>query len=173
MATAAGISIEQYLGMYWRPDRELVDGQLEEKPMPSGLHSFVQIMLGHWFSLHMEEWGITAMSELRTKVTPENVRLPDVVVTLSRRIPGKALLDPPLIAIEILSDSDTLADHRDRALDLERMGAQNIWLIDAEKRSVFTWSASAWERTEQLRAAGTPVYLDLPWLWNKVDEATA
>ncbi len=169
MATTAGISVEQYLRTGWRPDRELIGGQLKQKPLPSRLHSFVQVMLGHWFSLHMDEWGLTPMSEVRTKVTAENVRLPDLAVALGGFSPGKALTEPPLIAIEILSDSDTLADHRDRASDLAKMGVPNIWLIDAEKRSAFVWSGSgAWQPTEQPSAAGTPIYLDLAWLWDKL-----
>lgn len=168
MAAAQAVSIEQYLTMTFEHDMELVNGELKERPMPTKLHGFVQQLLGAWFERHMDEWDIHMMSETRTRVNSEDVRLPDVAVCLGELTPGKTLDEPPLIAIEILSPDDSFADLRDRAEDFAGMGVRNIWLLDSGKRIAFSWNAGAWMPASELRVSGSPVYLDLGWLWGRI-----
>ncbi len=44
--------VEDYLSTSYTPDRELIDGRLEVKPMPTMLHEFVQSLLVRWFLNH-------------------------------------------------------------------------------------------------------------------------
>ena len=165
------MTVEEYLRTGWKPDRELVDGELKEKPMPTRLHGFIQAMLCAWFERHMEEWGIAPESEVRTQVRIGNFRLPDVSVTPLDTIDTRTQNKPPIIAIEILSDDDRYSDLSRRAADLRVMGVENIWLVDPEQRAALVWGAGgSWEPAVQLQVPGTPIHLDLSWLWAQVDK---
>ncbi len=141
--------------------------------MPTRLHGYVQMMIGHWFAMHMDEWGVAPESEVRTRVRPASFRLPDVAVTRLETVFGKTQDDPPIIAIEILSEDDRYADLQGRARDLAAMGVRTVWLIDPEQRSASIWSdRGVWEPAAELGVPGTPIHLDLNWLWGQVDKRT-
>ena len=171
MATSQLVSVEEYLRTSYEYDPELIDGELKEKPMPTKLHSFVQWMIGHWFALHMDEWNIMLLPDVRTRVTSTNFRLPDSAIVVGGSLSGKTQDEPPLVAIEILSPDDRFSDLRDRAGDFSRMGVEHIWLLDPKKQEAFTWIGEReknWVPTDRLEVAGTPVHLDLQWLWKKI-----
>ncbi len=165
------VSVEEYLNTRYRPDCELIDGRLEEKPMPTRLHSYVQSLLGQWFLNHKRAWGTLAMSEARTRVREERFRLPDVSVALvGLKMIDAPMEEPPLIAIEIMSREDTFASLRDRASDLSRMGAEYIWLLDPIARKAYSFDGEDWRTTTTLQVAESPIHLDLEWLWAEVQE---
>ncbi len=167
------VSVEEYLNAEYRPDLELVDGYLREKPVVSPAHGRVQFLIGLWFGIHEADWSIQGMVEVRTRVTRNNFRLPDVAITAAGPLPHKALTEAPLIAIEVLSESDTYADLRDRAEDFQTMGVRNIWLIDPAKRTAEVWTDGNWRLTKALQAIDSPMYLDLAWLWKKLGPEAA
>ena len=141
--------------------------------MPTGLHGYVQMMIGHWFGLHMEEWGVAPESEVRTRVRPGNFRLPDVNIVPFPTELTKIQEQPPLIAIEILSDDDRVSDLAKRAGDLHAMGVRHIWLVDPEQRSAAVWTDGAyWKPEARPGIPSSPVHLDLNWLWARVDRVT-
>ena len=78
--------------------------------------------------------------------------------------------EPPLIAIEILSEDDRFSDLQARARALSTMGVRNVWLIDPEQRTAAVWDENgAWTPTPKLLVPETPVHLDLNWLWIQID----
>ncbi len=165
------MTVEEYLRTGWKPECELIDGELREKPMPTRLRGFIQMMIGAWFQRHMDEWGVAPESEVRTQVRAGNFRLPDVAVTPMDIINTRTQDKPPIIAIEILSEGDGYSDLCRRAADLRGMGVENIWLIDPEQRAALVWgSAGSWEPAAQLQVLGTPIHLDLSWLWAQVQK---
>ena len=165
------LSLEEYLSTTFRPDKEFVRGELKEKPVVAPVHGTTQSLLSLWFGLRDEEWNIHCMVETRTQVTRDDVRLPDVAITPDGPLPRKVLLDPPLIAIEVLSESDTFIELAARATDYAAMGTQNIWLIDPETNKVWIFVRGSWQKATEPRLAveNSPVYLDLEWLWRKLD----
>ncbi len=170
------ITVEEYLRTSYEHDPEFIDGEVRERPMPTRLHAFVQLMVGAWFVQRMQEWDILPYSEVRTRVRPRNYRLPDVAIARRTPINTKTLDDAPLIAIEILSDDDRTVDLRDRARDFTAMGTENVWLLDPETRQAYRWTPKDdgrgdWLPAETLAAAGSPIYLDLGWLWEQVERA--
>ena len=174
--TAHAVSVEEYLRTSYEHDPEYIDGEIRERPMPTRLHAFVQLLLGLWFGQRMEEWSILPYSEVRTRVRPSNFRLPDMAVARKAPINTRTLDEAPLIAIEILSDDDRAADLRKRAVDFAAMGTENVWLLDPETRQAYRWvpkdaGRGDWFPVETLEAEGTPVHLDLAWLWQKVEQA--
>ncbi len=170
------VSVDEYLRTSYEHDPEYIDGEIKERPMPTRLHAFVQMMVGFWFSQRMEEWHILPYSEVRTRVRPQNFRLPDVAIARKVPINTKTLDEAPLIAVEILSDDDRMVDLRNRAMDFAAMGTENVWLLDPETRQAYRWvpkqdGRGDWFPAESLVVAQTPIYLDLQWLWQKVEQA--
>ncbi len=70
---------------------------------------------------------------MRTRVAPNQVRLPDVVVGAAKAWP-ETLVDPPLIVMEILSPSESFTELSKKLRDYGRMGIPNIWVIDPQTR---------------------------------------
>ncbi len=167
---AALVSLEEYLSTSYRPDVEFIDGVLKEKPVVSPVHGKTQMILGWWFSMHGEEWGIQVVAETRTKVTVNRVRLPDASVLPAGPLPKRALLKAALIAIEVLSETDSYRDLKERARDLEAMGVRNIWLLDPATQTAEVWTHGDWRSFDgvRLQASESPMYLDLVWLWEQV-----
>ncbi len=172
MAAAAKVSLQDYFNTSYRPDVEYIDGELKEKPVVGFAHGEVQGFLFSWFSRHYQEWNIRCAVETRTWVSAEHVRLPDVVVIAAEDRRKGALDRPPLIAIEVLSPTDTYQDLKLRAADFEAMGVRNIWLIDEDARTVEIWREKEWHLTKSsnLQALDSPIYLDLDWLWQQLDQ---
>ena len=171
-AQAANVSIEEYLRTSYRPDVEYIEGELREKPAVGFAHGEIQGFLFNWFSQRYQEWNIRCAVDTRTQVSPERVRLPDVVVIAAKDRRKGALDRPPLIAIEVLSPTDTYQDLKARAANLQAMGVRNIWLIDEEARTVEVWESNAWhlKQTTRLEAVDLPIYLDLDWRWQQLDQ---
>ncbi len=172
MATATKISLQEYLSTTYRPDVEYIDGELKEKAVVGFAHGEVQGFIFSWFSRRYQEWNIRCAVETRIWVSAEHVRLPDVVVIAAEDRRRGALDRPPLIAIEVLSPSDTYQDLKLRAADLEAMGVRNVWLIDEDARTAEVWREGSWHRhaAARLEAVNSPIYLDLAWLWQQLDE---
>jgi Uma2 family endonuclease len=171
MATTTGISLEEYLQTSYRPDREYIDGTLKEKPVVPFVHGRVQMLLGVWFWQHQDEWHTQCAVETRTQVSTAKVRLPDIVVVSADSHEQGTLTTPPLVAIEVLSPSDSYADLRACAEDLTAMGVRNVWLIDPEHRTGEVWRDGYWQPagSERIEAVDSAIFLDLAWVWSELD----
>jgi Uma2 family endonuclease len=124
--------IEVYLSSSFEPDAEFVHGAIEERPMGENEHSAWQQALALWFGQHAHEWNIRVRPELRVQVSPENFRVPDVVL-LDRSLPAERFAThPPLAVFEILSPEDTLARMMTKLADYQAMGIPTILLLDPE-----------------------------------------
>ncbi len=170
MATATLISIEEYDHMSFERDVEYVDGELRERAVVVSVHGLLQAQLATWFMNRSKEWGIKAAVEVRTRVSPTRVRLPDVVVGPRRRWP-ETLTEPPLIAIEIISPSDTFGHLEEVVADYQAMGIPNIWVIHPAKQLGWVASREPWVESRVLRAAESPAYVDLDELFRLLDES--
>ncbi len=143
---------------------------LKQKPVVSPVHGKTQMMLGWWFGMHGEEWGIQVVAGTRTKVTGNRVRLPDASVLPAGPLPKRALLKAALIAIEVLSETDSYHDLKERARDLGAMGVRNVWLLDPATQTAEVRTGGDWRPFDgtRLQALDSPIYLDLAWLWEQV-----
>ena len=106
--------------------------------------------------------------EVRTRVSPTRVRLPDVVVDWAGDLPD-VLVKPPLLVIEVLSKRDTYSATQRLANDYLKMGVPNIWLIDPETRSARVCEGTAWTEKKRLEIAGTAIYIDIDKLFARLD----
>ena len=171
-APSSLISIEEYLKTSYHPDVEFIDGRLEEKPLGTWDHSRLQMLIGGWFLRHEREWGVQVVVEVRTQVVGTRVRLPDLVVDWAGPHP-QVLETAPLLAIEVLSPSNSYSELRKRAKDYQLMGIKHIWLIDPDTRTAQSCEEAFWVERERLEIAGTSIYLDVPALFSALDSGEA
>lgn len=134
MATAARISLEQYLKSTYEPDAEFVNGEIEERNAGEYDHSTVQREILLWLHRRDKEWQIRTIQEQRTRLRTGNVRIPDVSVW-KRDVPVQPVFDQPqLIAIEVLSPEDWQSRVQEKIDDYRRSEITSIWIIDPVKR---------------------------------------
>ncbi len=173
MATTAQISIETYLTTSYEPDCDYVDGVLEDRNVGEYDHQVVQMSILFWFHQHGKEWRVRTVQEQRTRVASTRVRIPDVCV-FSRDVPIEQVFTrPQLIAIEVLSPEDQRSRIEARMSNFREFGVPNLWVVDPETRAGWDLSDGNWVRKERFEVAGSPIYLSLPELFQRIDEDNA
>ena len=73
-------TIREYLRTTWSPDREFVDGRIEERNLGEKEHSIIQRYLTYLFMLNRAAWKVEVFPELRTQTQSKRFRVPDVLV---------------------------------------------------------------------------------------------
>lgn len=152
-AVSTTVSIDEYLNKSYRPDVEFIDGALKERPAVTCAHGRLQSLISIWFGKHEDEWQVVVAVDVRTRVSPTRVRLPDVMIDHIGQKASK-LTSPPLIVIEILSPDDTYAETQCPAQDYQEMGVPNIWLIEPETRTGRVCQGKQLDRFEAVRGCG-------------------
>ena len=111
--------------------------------------------------------------ETRVQVKATRFRVPDVCVLAADAPTEQILRHPPLLCIEVLSPSDTIARMRDRIRDYLEMGVRQVWLLDPASRSAMTCEGSTMteQREGSLRLPGTAIEVALAEVFQVLDEA--
>lgn len=164
-------TVREYLRSGWSPDREFVDGRIEERNLGEKEHSILQRFLTVLFVAHRSQWGVEVFPELRVQTRSTRFRVPDVMVVRAGERFERYVTDPPLIAIEILSPEDSLREVREKAAEYRLFGIENIWIIDPEPRIAYRYAESALEEvlTGELTVPGTPIRVALDDLFAELD----
>ena len=172
MATATTlISIEEYLRTMYHPDRDYVDGEVQERNLGERDHGRLQIALSAWFFNNEATWGVYAIVEQRIRVGPRRVRIADVCL-VSRSAPKEQVtVTPPLLCVEILSPEDRLPRAARVMDDYARMGVPNLWLLDPIDRVAYVYASGGLLKltTDRLAIPNTEIYVDLPTLFAALD----
>lgn len=166
-------TVWEYLSTSWSPDREFVEGRIEERNLGEKEHSIIQRYLTVLFALKRAEWGVEVFPELRTQIAARNFRVPDVLVVRAGEAFERYITRPPLIAVEILSPEDRLSAMQDRAAQYLRFGIENIWIIDPETRMAYRYTSAGLEEvhTGELAVPETPIRVVLSELFAELDRA--
>jgi Uma2 family endonuclease len=172
VAPAALISLEEYMATSYRPDREYIDGEVRERNVGKWDHARLQNLLGSWFNQNEAAWGVLTATEWRTRVAATRVRIPDLVLVIDEEQPD-VLTDPPVLIVEILSPDDSYTDTQERAADYRRMGVGTVWIIDPKTRTGRSCIDDVWTAARRLTVPGTPVFVDLDWLFARLDRKLA
>ena len=164
-------TVREYLRTSWSPDREFVDGRIEERNLGEKEHSIIQRYLTFLFMLKRNEWAVEVFPELRTQTQATRFRVPDVLVTRSGDEFERYITRPPLIAFEILSPEDTLAAMRTKATEYRQFGVEHIWIVDPEPRMVYRYTGTGLEevKTGALDVPGTPIRVVLSEMFAELD----
>jgi Uma2 family endonuclease len=135
------IAVEDYLASSFDPDMEYVDGVLVERNVGEPDHSRSQFLIAEAFRRLEGTREVRVFVECRVFIADEpgrkRYRVPDVSLA---RLPidrAKALMQPPLVVVEVLSPDDRLTEMLDRCQDYVLRGVAHIWVVDPEGK-VFT-----------------------------------
>jgi Uma2 family endonuclease len=144
MQTAEVLS--EYLTTAYRPDREYIDGVIEERNLGEYDHANLQTAIAAWFAARRREWDIRVVVEQRIQVSETRYRVPDVAVFRREQKIEQIFTAPPLIIVEVLSPEDRLRKTFDRCDDYRRFGVGNIWIADPQGPKL--WIATTAALTE-------------------------
>ncbi|HYI92683.1 MAG TPA: Uma2 family endonuclease [Bryobacteraceae bacterium] len=128
MAVQSLISVEEYLKTVYRPDRDYVDGSVEERNLGERDHSRLTAQIVVWFYSLETEKNIRVYPEQRVQVSPTKFRVPDICIT-DGEPKEQILTQPPLLCIEILSPEDRLERVLVRIEEFLAFGVPEVWVI--------------------------------------------
>jgi len=81
MATSTAVPVGEYLRTIYHPDREYVDGQLEERHLGEHYHGMLQGLVTTELNVRHRERRFRVFTEQRVQVTAEpRYRVPDICV---------------------------------------------------------------------------------------------
>ncbi|HEX3472063.1 MAG TPA: Uma2 family endonuclease [Silvibacterium sp.] len=166
--------LEVYLHTAYRPDCDYVDGEIQERNVGEGEHSFVQAFLVALIWQHRREWKVVVYPEQRLQVSPTRYRIPDLCVVPESAPFESILTHPPLLCVEILSSEDRWSRMTERLADYRQMGVPNLWAIDPLAQKAWVWSQgeplSDWREATILEVAGAPVRVDVTAIFAELAE---
>ena len=166
------VTLDEYLRTAYHPEVDFVENHIEERNLGETSHSLLQAELAFWFRSHKTEWDVRVMTELRTRVSADHIRIPDVcVVANDSALAERVRKTPPLIAIEILSPEDRLHRVIHRLNEFLAMGTPHVWLFDPADRVAYTCTPGGLNlvKSDRLSIPNSPIYLDLPELFAALD----
>ena len=140
MSTATLVSMEEYLATSYRPDRDYVDGELQERNLGEWPHSRTQGRLLAFLFQRESQWGIRVVPEQRVQVSATRFRIPDICAVLASDPIQPIVKQAPFLCVEILSKEDTVSRLNDRLIDYFRMGVRYVWVIDPPKQRAYIYT---------------------------------
>lgn len=158
MPAATQISVEEYLKSVYHPDRDYVDGVVEERNLGEWDHSWIQARFIIFFHSRFRQTGITAVPEWRFQVSPTRFRVPDVTV-IAGKSDEQILHKPPLLCIEILSPEDTVSRTNTKVQDYLKFGVPVVWVVDPRERTVWIYrpNTAVQEAQDPVKLEGTDI----------------
>jgi Uma2 family endonuclease len=103
------ISIDEYLHTSFRPACDFVGGEVRERNVGMRRHSYPQGEIVSWFNQRKKTLRLQSLPELRMRVSPSRVRIPDVVVSEMPLPDEEVFTSPPCLCIEVMSPNGTFA----------------------------------------------------------------
>jgi len=170
MSTTALVSVQEYLATSYRPDRDFVEGELQERNVGELEHSLLQTAIVAWFWARKNEWNILPLVEQRVQVAPNRFRVPDVTVLRASQTREPIVTVPPLILIEVLSKDDSLRSMRERVDDYLKFEVQHVWILDPATKRAYVCTRTAFQEPErgELAVPNTPIRLVLGEVFKQV-----
>jgi Uma2 family endonuclease len=168
MSSTTSISIAEYLSTNYRPDRDFIDGRVEERNLGEHDHAAVQAALVLWFGQRQNEWHIEVLPEQRMRISPTRFRVPDICLVSLDEPVEQILTRPPLACIEILSPEDTLRRMQQRVDDYRDFGIGNIWVLDPATQKGYDCTSSGFLEATEFSISGTPIRLVLSELFARI-----
>jgi len=162
MATAALVSVEEYLATTYKPACDYVDGVLYQKPMATRKHCSIQIRLGQLVNIGFP--GFEAGSEQTVWIRPGKYLVPDLVVQDRSRIQDPYPTEPVHLCVEILSPEDRISAVIAKCEDYHAWGVETVWIVDPENPRAWEFRKGQWPvevpLTGSLTAPGISISLN-------------
>jgi Uma2 family endonuclease len=162
MKSGTLVSEQEYLSTIYEPDCEYVDGEILERNMGEVDHGGLQLAIGAWMYSRRKRLGIHVFTETRTQVAARRYRVPDIAVTIDK--PKERILrEPPFLCIEIVSPEDRVGRMEEKIDDYLKFGVQYVWLIDARKKSAWSYTQTGKRQAVSILVTEKP-RIELPIL---------
>ena len=123
---------------------ELIDGTLVEKPVGcwEGLiaANIIGILIAY---VNPRDLGAVFGADSTLRMKSGRIRMPDVSFVIKARLPQTmqpVLSLAPDLAVEVLSESNTAAEMRQKLAEYFQSGTRLAWLVDPAMRSVATYT---------------------------------
>jgi Uma2 family endonuclease len=140
MATSTQIAVHEYLRGHYEPECELISGVLIPKPMGTLEHMNAERRLEGLLEVFEQRGLGRTVRELSCR-NGDDVRVPDLVFYASdARFQDGLLLDPPLLAVEILSPSQRPSELFAKCEVYHSWGVPYCWVIDPLKKTAWEYS---------------------------------
>jgi Uma2 family endonuclease len=171
MTSATLVSAEEYLATSYRPDRELIDGELVERNVGEYDHSNLQTALSTRLRIRQREWNVRVLAEQRIQVVPARFRVPDVCIVSRDQKVEPVFTRPPIVCIEILSKDDSLRSMQKRVDDYLNFGVPNVWILDPSPLLAYVCSHKGFQQPEGgiLEVPASPIRIPLDELFADLD----
>ena len=151
MASKVQVPVEEYLRTsYDGPDREYLDGEVVERNVGNNPHSEAQWRLSAFIWELSKLHPVHGRPELRVRVGERRYRVIDLAVYTGERPSELVPSSPPLIAIEILSPDDRMAEMLDKLREYRRWGVRHVWLVDPAARVLYFFAEDGLRETSRL-----------------------
>lgn len=132
MPAAVLVPLSEYLGHTYDPDREYIDGILQERNVGEIDHSDAQSALNAF--VRTQTSGFWSGVEVRVQVRADRFRVPDVTIVRGGKPAGRVITAPPEVVVEVLSPDDRADDVQDKIDDYFAFGVPCVWVIRPETR---------------------------------------
>ena len=113
---------------------ELVDGMLFVSAAPGWLHQRAVLRLSVLLDQACTSGFEVLTAPFAVQFGARTQLQPDLLVTESRHFSVRGLYVPPLLAVEVLSDSTRMYDRNTKRLVFERAGTPSYWLVEPSAR---------------------------------------
>ena len=140
MKTEAFVSAEEYLKASYDPDRDYVDGEVQERNVGERDHSEIQREFILFFGQRRQQWKVFVFPEQRVQITSQRFRVPDVCVYVGGKPADQVFRTPPFICIEILSPEDRMERIQQKIDDYLSFGVRYVWVISPRSRRAWTYA---------------------------------
>ncbi|ELR96756.1 type II toxin-antitoxin system BrnA family antitoxin [Gloeocapsa sp. PCC 73106] len=123
------------------PSWEFINGEAQQKPMPTLFHSRVQRNLVN--SINQQTTDYEAIQELRCIISPLSP-VPDIAIVKSTNLPKEdgPLQNAPDWIIEIRSPDQSTLNLQSKILHCLSNGTQLAWLIDLQRQQIWVWQGA-------------------------------
>ncbi|MEP7365960.1 MAG: Uma2 family endonuclease [Acidobacteriota bacterium] len=162
MSAEQRVSVQEYLATAYRPDRDYVEGVVEERNLGEFDHSRLQLLIAAALMQGESRHGFIALTEQRVQVKPDRFRIPDVCI-IRKQDREQIVTKAPLLCVEILSPEDTHTRLVVRLEDYLALGVPECWVVDPKLRRGYVYSQAGLIPAHDgvLTLAGTNLSVDL------------
>jgi Uma2 family endonuclease len=167
MATSTLVPVEEYLSTVYRPDRDFVDGVIEERNLGEYDHGKLQAELIIYLGGLRKKLGFRVVSEQRMRVKANRYRVPDICVVVGPEPQEQIFTKPPFLCIEILSPEDRMTRMQERIDDYLEFGVRYVWVVNPQSRKAWVYTAEGMREVKDgvLRTADPEISVPLSELF--------
>jgi Uma2 family endonuclease len=157
----AAISLAEYMSTDYEPERDYVDGFIEDRNVGKKKHSRTQGVLAAKLFACKSEHGCDVLVTQRIRVSISRVRVPDICLALPSA--EEVVEQPPLLWTEVLSPEDRWNRVQTRLNDALAFGVQTIWVVDPYSKAawVVTTGGTAAVEDGKLRCSNPKIEIAL------------